>query len=446
MIKAVVFDFDGVILESASIKTEAFSEVVKDYPENERKAFIDYHMTHMGISRNLKFRYFLECILGEPSNPVKEEQLSKRFSEIVYNKVLACPYVPGAKEFLELYCNKLDLFIASGTPQGELLEIVKKRKLDVFFRYIYGAPVSKEEAIQKVIEECKLSQEEILFVGDAATDLKAAMNQKVYFAGRATRDNQGIFKNVKYVIDSIDEISEVIREIGNKRMTDKSEENLNKSYIDISFPIFAEMAIYPGNPEYTCKRVLSIDNGDACNVSSISMGTHTGTHVDAPLHIIPEKESVEDIPLEWINGKATVIEVPDIESDISLQFIEGIFRTRETHKILLFKTKNSKEFLGKRVLENYTTLSYESAAFLTGKGIHMVGIDYMTIERPRGRREEGKSVHKILMNDGITILESIDLRHVVEGSYDLHCMPLKIEGADGSPVRAVLEKVGNSYR
>lgn len=144
MIKAIVFDFDGVILESASIKTEAFAEVVKDYPKPQAEAFVAYHKDHMGISRHVKFRYFIEEIRKEAYTDEAGEMLADRFAQIVFTRVMECPFVPGAKEFLERNYRKYDLYVASGTPEEELKRIVEERKLGVFFKKIYGTPMKKE--------------------------------------------------------------------------------------------------------------------------------------------------------------------------------------------------------------------------------------------------------------------------------------------------------------
>ena len=116
MIKAIIFDFDGVILESATIKTDAFAEVVQDYPRDQAEAFVQYHMSHMGISRHVKFRYFIEEILHEAYSDEKEQVLADKFSYIVFDKVMCCNYVPGAREFLEQNYRKYDFYIATGTP------------------------------------------------------------------------------------------------------------------------------------------------------------------------------------------------------------------------------------------------------------------------------------------------------------------------------------------
>lgn len=208
----------------------------------------------------------------------------------------------------------------------------------------------------------------------------------------------------------------------------------DKEYIDISFPYYDKMAIYPKNPQYVCKKISDMQKNDACNVSKIEMGTHTGTHLDAPAHFMQNGMTIDQIPLERINGKAKVLRIN--ETVITRWCLEKY--QIEKGDIIIFRTENSDVFEGTRVLESYVTLDYEGAQYLVDKKVRMIGIDYMTIERPRHLREYGRNVHKILLGNGIPVLEALDLKGVEEGEYVLLCCPLKLWGSDGSPVRAVL--------
>lgn len=213
MIKAIVFDFDGVILESATIKTDAFADVVKDYPKKQADAFVAYHMIHMGISRHVKFRYFIEEILKQPYSQKAEQELADRFSEIVYSRVMECPFVPGAEEFLRRNYKAYELYIASGTPEEELMQIVEGRKLTPYFKKIYGTPMKKEEIVEKISDTFGYHKEEMVFVGDAITDINAAKNMGLQFIGRNTKDNIEVFKDVKYKVDNLLQIEKIIEEM-----------------------------------------------------------------------------------------------------------------------------------------------------------------------------------------------------------------------------------------
>jgi len=210
----------------------------------------------------------------------------------------------------------------------------------------------------------------------------------------------------------------------------------NKEFIDISFPYFDDMAIYPNNPQYCCRKISDLQRGDSCNVSEIAVGTHTGTHLDAPSHFIKNGITIDRLPLEQINGKAKVLRIE--ENVITKECLKKYEIGKDD--IIIFRTSNSDVFNGSKVLESYVTLDYEGAQYLVDQGVRMIGIDYMTIERPRALREQEKSVHKIILGAGIPILEMLDLRNVEEGEYMLFCFPLKLVGADGSPMRAVMTR------
>lgn len=213
MIKAIIFDFDGVILESAIIKTEAFGEVVKDYPSEQAQAFVDYHMSHMGISRHVKFKYFIEEILHEKYSDKKEQILADAFESIVFERVMKCAFVPGAHDFLEGNYLKYDMFIASGTPDDEMNRIIDGRNLRKYFKDIYGTPMKKPEIIKSILDQYGWVPDEVIFVGDAGTDLNAAKETGLFFVGRSTTENEITFKDVVYKVNDLMEIEGIIEEL-----------------------------------------------------------------------------------------------------------------------------------------------------------------------------------------------------------------------------------------
>lgn len=208
-----------------------------------------------------------------------------------------------------------------------------------------------------------------------------------------------------------------------------------KQWIDISFPFYEGMAIYPGNPPYQRVVVQNVLRGDSATVSQIVMGTHTGTHIDAPLHVFENGKSVDQIPLERMNGRARLLDLRGL-NEISLERLQA--ETPCKDDIILMKTDNTGRFQGTQVLSDYVTLTYDAAEYLGEIGVKMVGIDYMTIERPRGKRIDGKSIHRILLGADIVIMEGLDFRRVGAGVYALFCCPLCLKGADGAPTRAAL--------
>jgi arylformamidase len=206
-------------------------------------------------------------------------------------------------------------------------------------------------------------------------------------------------------------------------------------YIDVSFSYYSGMAIYPNNPDFSMWRVQNLEKGDKANVSRVSIGTHSGTHIDAPSHFISGGKSIDEIPLEDMNGIAKVFDFRGYE-EISQNILAS--QNIEMGDIIILKTDNSDNFHGNAILENYVTLNYNAAKYLAEKKIKMVCIDYMTIETPRKRRVEGKSVHSILLGNGILIAEALNLIKVKKGVYQLYCFPINIIGADGVPARIVL--------
>ena len=188
MIKAIIFDFDGVILESMDIKTKAFKELFKDYPEH-LDAIVEYHIKNGGVSRYKKFSYIYNKILKLPLDENKLKVLGKEFSHLVLQEMLKCPFVHGVQEFLDEYSKKVGIFIASGTPQEELHFIVKERGLLDYFKGVYGTPALKTEIIWHILNEEAIRKEEAIFVGDAISDYEDAKVVRIPFVARFDGSN-----------------------------------------------------------------------------------------------------------------------------------------------------------------------------------------------------------------------------------------------------------------
>ena len=183
-IKAIVLDFDGVIAESVSIKTEAFRELFAPYKEH-IATIMAYHQEQHSSSRFVQFRAFYDKILHKPYTATIENQLNEQFSQLVVNKIIACPFVPGAMELLRTYSQRLPLYVASLTPVKELTLILKQKGVDIFLKGYYGSEIGKAESLKDIMVKEGLSPAQVVFIGDSLSDLKAAEQTHVNFLARA---------------------------------------------------------------------------------------------------------------------------------------------------------------------------------------------------------------------------------------------------------------------
>lgn len=205
---------------------------------------------------------------------------------------------------------------------------------------------------------------------------------------------------------------------------------------DISVRLHSEMTLWPNDrpPALDWERTHADGGGQAS--SRLTIGSHTGTHVDAPKHFLSEGSEIDDLPLEVLIGSAEVLAVEEV-SLITKAALSEIEIERSTRRLLL-KTNNSRN----RPIEEaapfdpeYVGLTPGAAEWLVMQGIRLVGIDYLSVEP--FKRYNGKT-HQVLLEGGVIILEGINLSGVPEGQYVLHCLPLKVATAEAAPARAVL--------
>ncbi len=207
---------------------------------------------------------------------------------------------------------------------------------------------------------------------------------------------------------------------------------------DISVPISpGETPVFPGDPGIEVASFLAIARGDAANVTALSFGAHTGTHVDAPAHFIEGAHGLPYLPLEAFAGEARVVEI-----DTGARAVEERHVTDDAIKgatRVLFKTRNSSfwEDPRGRFREDFTYITPEAALSLVSRGVRLVGFDYLSVEK---FGSEGFETHMALLSNGVVIVEGLDLRAVEPGLYELICLPLKIAAGsgDGAPARAIL--------
>ncbi len=195
-IKTIILDFDGTIVESVGIKDWAFETLFKEYPDRLNE-IMKYHLSHNATVRFEKFKYITENILGQRYDEEIERKLSSGFSKLVLERIVQCPYVPGAEEFLNYFEGKVPLYLISASPSEELERILKARNLSKYFKRIYAVPWVKTDAIQEILNKEGVSPEEAVFIGDAFEDYQAARLTNVAFIGRDSgKSFQGVRLNV----------------------------------------------------------------------------------------------------------------------------------------------------------------------------------------------------------------------------------------------------------
>jgi len=198
--------------------------------------------------------------------------------------------------------------------------------------------------------------------------------------------------------------------------------------IDISVPVSPRTVTWENESVPVIERVSSIEAGDGYNLSRLAFGTHTGTHVDAPLHFIEDGGSAESLPLDALIGPALVVDARDIAEEIGVELVE---RARaEGCERVLFATRNSELWSERGFRSDFVGISAAAASLLVELGVRLVGIDYLSVGVPETHRE--------LLSHDVILLEGLDLRSVEPGRYRLVCLPLRLVGADGAPARAVL--------
>jgi arylformamidase len=191
---------------------------------------------------------------------------------------------------------------------------------------------------------------------------------------------------------------------------------------DVSVPIRPGMITYPGDPTVMLERANAIADGALANVSRLSFGVHTGTHVDAPVHFIDGAASTEELPLCALLGRVRVIAAESLTANE--------LRMLELPERIVFKTSNSELWARSEFTDDFLSLDGDAAQVLVDRGVRVVGIDYLSIG--------DEHAHRTLLAAGVVAIEGLDLRGVEPGDYELVCAPLKLVGSDGAPARVFL--------
>lgn len=206
--------------------------------------------------------------------------------------------------------------------------------------------------------------------------------------------------------------------------------------IDVSLPIGSDLLVWPGDPPIELTPRLQLSKGDSANVSELRLGTHTGTHVDPPVHFIDGATGIDAVPLDTLYGEAVVADARGMRGQLGPAELEALAIPGEVTRLLL-KSDNSEIWrsLPASFPDEYVCLSLEGARWVVGRGIRLIGVDFLSVEM---RGAPGHPTHMELLKNGVVIVEGLNLGDVEPGKYTFGAFPLRIAGGDGGPARAVL--------
>jgi arylformamidase len=205
------------------------------------------------------------------------------------------------------------------------------------------------------------------------------------------------------------------------------------TWIDVSRPVRDGMIVFDGDPEVSIERISDIARGDLANISRVELGTHTGTHVDAPLHFIGDGPGIDRLPLDVLVGPALVADARDALGDIDAAALAALDVPAGIERLLL-RTRNEGLWERDAFTRDYVGVAADAAEALVEMGVRLVGIDYLSI----APSSDPAPTHRTLLGAGVVVVEGLDLRAAAPGRYDMVILPLRIEGGDGSPARALL--------
>ena len=208
-------------------------------------------------------------------------------------------------------------------------------------------------------------------------------------------------------------------------------------WIDISVPLRNHMPVFTGDAPFHIEREQSIAAGDVCNLSTMQLGAHSGTHIDAPIHFLEGAAGADATPLDALMGPAWVVDASTAGATITAGDLER-FAIPSGETRLLFRTPAVRFWDEPDFDKAFVAPDASAAEWLVARGVRMVGMDYLSV----APFDAPKPTHQILLGAGVVVLEGLDLRTVEPGPYELLCLPLRIVGSDGAPARALLRKRG----
>jgi len=217
------------------------------------------------------------------------------------------------------------------------------------------------------------------------------------------------------------------------RSDDAQEEQLSHPWIDVSVPLHEGLVHWPGDPRFIIERVSELERGDPATVSKVTMGVHTGTHMDAPAHFLRDGATIDTLPLDATVGSARVIAISDPESVKPAELRSH--RVKRGERVLLRTRNSGRRWTQEAFFEDFVYIAADAARWLAERGVRCVGVDYLSVG---GFHRDGHETHEALLAAGVWIIEGLDLSAVEPGRYELLCLPLRIAGAEGAPARALL--------
>jgi arylformamidase len=204
---------------------------------------------------------------------------------------------------------------------------------------------------------------------------------------------------------------------------------------DVTLTISPDLPVWPDDAPISLERLSEIKEGATSNVTRLSMSAHSGTHVDAPRHFIDKGESVDELDLKLLTGRAYVLHVSNEVDLITRDLLERSGIPPRTKRVL-FRTRNSNYWAdgNSDFQENYVALDPQAAEYLIKKGVKVVGVDYLSV----APFNDVVPTHQVLLGAGIIVIEGLDLSQVSQGRYSMYCLPLKLAHGDGAPARVIL--------
>ena len=207
-------------------------------------------------------------------------------------------------------------------------------------------------------------------------------------------------------------------------------------WIDISVPLYSGMLHWPGDSEVAIAQKQLDVQGTVVHLTSINMSAHTGTHMDAPLHFVNGAQTMDSWRMEATNGLVQVIEISDPQAIRAAELRQHHF---EKGSRVIFRTANTRaNWPSQPFHENFVYIAQDAAQYLVDAQIKMVGVDSLSIG---GFHNDLVATHVTLLSAGVWVVEGLNLNAIPAGTYELACMPLRLQGADGAPARAFLRPI-----